>query len=475
MYKYLLHHYFLESVQRYPDKIALVMEDAWTYQTLFQAIKHTIHHFSKNGIEYQHRVVLQMPHSVELVTSYWALMMLGVTITIFPEEIETDELNHRMNDLMPHFRITVKNKNLTVKAISNESKNKVIKIPISCDLAMIIYTSGSTGKPKGIMLSHDNMISAMKSISDYLTINHQDCIINFLPFHFDYGLYQMILAFCNGATLVLEKSFTTMDTLYYKIRKHGVTIFPLVPTIVQFFKYSKIDTKQLTSLKKITNTGERLTEQAINYILELFPQAQLYSMYGLTECKRCTYVPPDKLKQKMGSVGVPIPNLSLLLLSENKKAISASFKEGEIAVRAAAIMQGYWNNINATAEKIWVYQGQRYLLTGDRGYFDEDGYFYITGRKDHQIKVKGEKLNVLYYAKKIESIAGISRAHLFMRNFKLTVVYESAIQIDPKVIKQLFPVQLQPADIIQNNAFPVLANGKIDYITLKHCAGADVP
>jgi acyl-CoA synthetase (AMP-forming)/AMP-acid ligase II len=160
---------------------------------------------------------------------------------------------------------------------------------IDVDLAMLIYTSGSTGRPKGVMMTHNNIQAAATSITTYVENTPDDVILNVLPIAFDYGLYQLLMAVKMGATLVLEKSFAFPQSIFDRIRAEGVTGLPLVPTMAaMILQMRDVEPGFLPSVRYLTNTAAALPVNHIARLRELFPGARLYSMYGLTECKRCT-------------------------------------------------------------------------------------------------------------------------------------------------------------------------------------------
>jgi acyl-CoA synthetase (AMP-forming)/AMP-acid ligase II len=158
---------------------------------------------------------------------------------------------------------------------------------IDLDLATIIYTSGSTGNPKGVMLTHLNIVSAAASIISYLENREDDIIMNTLPLSFDYGLYQVLMAFRFGGTVVLERGFTYPHQVIQRMVQEKVTGFPGVPTIFAILLGLKdLEAFDFSSLRYITNTAAALPPAHIAKLRKIFPQARLYSMYGLTECKQ---------------------------------------------------------------------------------------------------------------------------------------------------------------------------------------------
>ena len=161
---------------------------------------------------------------------------------------------------------------------------------IDIDLAMLIYTSGSTGFPKGVMMTHQNVVAAATSITTYLENTADDVILNVLPISFDYGLYQVLMAVKVGATLVLEKSFAFPQAIFKRMREEKVTGFPLVPTMAALLLQMQDLAAGRASRTCATSPTppRRCRRRTSQRLQELFPRRALYSMYGLTECKRCT-------------------------------------------------------------------------------------------------------------------------------------------------------------------------------------------
>ncbi|MBN9345114.1 MAG: AMP-binding protein, partial [Devosia sp.] len=194
---------------------------------------------------------------------------------------------------------------------------------IDVDLAMLIYTSGSTGRPKGVMMTHRNIEAAATSITTYLENTPDDIILNVLPLAFDYGLYQLLMSVKIGATLVLEKSFAFPQAIFATLRNEKVTGFPLVPTMAAMILNMKdLAPGSFPDLRYISNTAAALPPAHIARLRELLPGTTIFSMYGLTECKRCTYLPPARLDDKTGSVGVAIPNTEAFVVDDDGRRVA---------------------------------------------------------------------------------------------------------------------------------------------------------
>src|SRR6185369_8954933 len=238
---------------------------------------------------------------------------------------------------------------------------------IDADLAAIIYTSGSTGDPKGVMLTHLNMVSAARSISSYLELQADDVILCALPLAFDYGLYQILMAFLKGATVILERSFAFPVKVLQTMAHERVTVFPGVPTMFSLLMNLKtLREHPLPALRKITNTAAALSEEHIRQLRSLFPQALLYSMYGLTECKRVTYLPPEQLDVRPTSVGRGMPNEEVWLVDAAGQRLPNG-ATGELVIRGSNVMRGYWDKPEQTAQRLkpGPIAGEVVLYSGD--------------------------------------------------------------------------------------------------------------
>lgn len=265
---------------------------------------------------------------------------------------------------------------------------------IDLDLAALIYTSGTTGEPKGVMATHHNMISAARSIIQYLENTPDDRILNVLPLSFGYGLYQVIAAVMFGGTVVLENSLTYIHKVLEQIPEKGITGFPFVPTVLAIMlNLRNLQKYDFSSLRYVTNAGAALPVPYIRKFRALFPGITFFSMYGLTECARASYLEPDKIDVYPASVGKAIPNCELFLVDTHGETVKAG-EIGELVVRGANVMKGYWNAPELT-EKVFQngrFPGDRFLYTGDFFKQDKNGYLYFIGRKDDLIKCAGERI-----------------------------------------------------------------------------------
>ncbi|HZQ63226.1 MAG TPA: AMP-binding protein, partial [Casimicrobiaceae bacterium] len=350
---------------------------------------------------------------------------------------------------------------------------------LDIDLAAIIYTSGSTGEPKGVMLTHRNMVAAATSILSYLETNEDDVLLCALPLAFDYGLYQMIMAFAVGARLVLEPSFALVPKVVARMSREGVTVLPLLPTVCSLLAEMKsLEEYDLGSVRCITVSGAVFTATQIAFLERSFPQARIFSMFGLTECKRCTYLPPEDLARKPTSVGIAIPNTELWLVDDHGREVGPH-AVGELVIRGATVMQGYWRDPELTAQRLkpGPLPGERVLHTGDLCTRDEDGYLYFVARADDVIKSRGVKVAPRVVEAALCALSEVKEAavigvphHVFGHAVKAFVVLNGGATVSAADIARACSRTLEPAavptSVVFLDALPKGATGKIDRTAL---------
>ena len=348
---------------------------------------------------------------------------------------------------------------------------------IDLDLAALIYTSGSTGKAKGVMLTHRNMVTAATSITTYLQNCSDDIILNVLPLSFDYGLYQVLMSVQFGGTVVLERSFVYLHAVLETLRRERVTGFPIVPTIAALLLELDLSQYDLSSLRYITSTGAALPTAHINELRRCVPHAQMFSMYGLTECKRVSYLDPADLDRRPGSVGRGMPNEELYLIDTDGTRLPHGV--GELVVRGSHVMQGYWERPEDTAHVLMPgpLPGENVLRTGDTFRMDEDGYLYFVGRRDDIIKTRGEKVSPREVEDVLHQLDGVAEAAvigipdpILGQAIKAVVVARVGACITEQDVFRHCGSQLEdfmvPHTIEIRDALPKTPNGKRDYRAL---------
>lgn len=434
----LVHEFLQQSAERWPEKTALVCDgERYSYAQLEAMTNRLAHALIDAGIRRGDRVAIYLPNCVEAVAGIFGILKAGGVFVIVNQSTRQDKLAYILHNcqasalLLPGARqalagaLCARTPSLRRIILCGETaavpahavhfdliqKTAVPQRPsrltggalIDRDLACLIYTSGSTGDPKGVMCDHSNVVFAASSIITYLENTPDDVVINVLPLSFDYGLYQLLMTFCFGGTLVLERGFLYPAAVLARMADERVTGFPGVPTIFAILLQMDLSAYDLSALRYITNTAAALPVSHIEALRARFPHVTLYSMYGLTETKRTLYLPPAELDYRPGSVGIAIPGTEVWIEDENGRRLPPG-EIGELVVRGRHVMRGYWGDPIATARRFrpGPYPGEQVCHTGDLFRMDADGFCTFIGRQDDIIKSRGEKVapkeveNVLY-------------------------------------------------------------------------------
>lgn len=420
------------NAEAMPDKIGVISSNnRYSYSYLYEKSKCISNYLVERGIPKGSMISVHLPNIIETVISIYGILDAGcafsiinpstpiiklkfilertksrIIITNDPEKVG-QALNDHIKKNLSAIIYTEKIETTDIKGVKLEELAQIIdarpefslsRNVIDMDLASVIFTSGSTGLPKGVMMTHRNMVSASDSITSYLRNHDRDTILNVLPLSFDYGLYQLLMTFCFGGTLILEEDFIFPHKPLMMIGEHKVTGFPIVPSIgAILLKLKRVDEYDLSSLRYITNTAQALPLKIIEGLRSIMPNVDIYLMYGLTECKRVSYLPPDLVEKKPTSVGKAMPNVETFLVDENGNRVNEPHIEGELVIRGSNIMVGYLGEPLDTSRiiKEGNHPGDRLLYSGDVFEMDEDGDLFFRRRKDDILKVLGEKVSPL--------------------------------------------------------------------------------
>lgn len=435
---------FLEkSAALLPDKTALIVGgERYSYADINGMADRASSALSTIGLQKGERAAVFLDNSLEAVVSIFAVLKAGGVFLMVNPTMKAEKLSYILNNCRASVLIGPASKSTVVtEAVNNAQHLKSVFLtgkingqsliggrsfsfdeamntgaaapePVrstASDLATIIYTSGSTGSPKGVMMAHSNMTAAADSITAYLENTASDVILNTLPISFDYGLYQVLMAFKTGATVILEKSFMYPYRIIETMLKEKVTGFPIVPTMSAIL-LQMVDIKKMSfpALRYISNTAAALPVSHIQKLREFFPGAKMYSMYGLTECKRVSYLAPEEIDRRPGSVGKAMPDTEAYIVGENGTRVGPGVI-GELVVAGPHVMRGYWEMPEETATRLrpGARPGELVLYTGDLFKSDEEGYLYFVGRRDDMIKSRGEKVSPREIEHVLYSIDGV--------------------------------------------------------------------
>lgn len=367
---------------------------------------------SEAGIEAGDRVAILLRRGSEAASAFFAVVATGAVCVMVNESLKPRQISHILNHSSAKILLTSRDMpgetteiegllTMYVEDVREGSSRDFEPAPrIGSDVAQIVYTSGSTGLPKGVTVSHANLLAGIESVTDYLGITQEDRIASLLPFSFDYGFSQLLCSVYSGATLVVENS-PIPQRIVRTLEQRAVTVLPAVPPLwLQLLGVEAFEEKRLEDLRAMTNTGGRVPAAAVRRLRRAQPQAALFLMYGLTEAFRSSYLSPDKVDEKPGSIGRAIPGAELLVLREDNTLCEPG-EVGQLVHRGPTVSLGYWNDPEATSRVLGpnplrpegTPDSEKVAFSGDLVYRDEDGDLFFVSRPDSMIKTLGYRVS----------------------------------------------------------------------------------
>lgn len=282
------------------------------------------------------------------------------------------------------------------EVIDSEGEGLPPSIAEPDDLAAILYTSGSTGRPKGVMLSHANLWLGAESVASYLKIAPGDRVLGVLPLSFDYGQNQLLSTWHAGAAVAPLDYLTPRDVVK-AVARHRITTLAGVPPLWVQLVESEWPAETAASLQRLTNSGGALTPSLIDAMRKVFPNADIYPMYGLTEAFRSTYLDPALVADHPTSMGRAIPHAEILVCRPDG-SVTANDEPGELVHAGPLVAKGYWQDAARTAERFrpapnTSRYGGMAVWSGDTVRRDAEGLLYFVGRDDAMIKTAGNRVS----------------------------------------------------------------------------------
>ncbi|WP_128856716.1 long-chain-fatty-acid--CoA ligase [Bacillus sp. CDB3] len=460
-----LHGYLEKMASRYPEKKALhFLGKDVTFSDFHDKVKKFANYLQRLGIEKGDRVAIMLPNCPQSVIGYYGTLLAGGIVVqtnplytereleyqlhdsgakvilcldlVFPRVTNVQKatrLEHiivtRIADFLPFPKnllypfVQKKQSNLVVKVSESETihlwnsvereVNTDVEVPCDPenDLALLQYTGGTTGFPKGVMLTHKNLVSntLMGAHWLYNCKEGEEVILGVLPFFHVYGMTAVMnLSIMQGYKMVLIPKFD-MKMVFEAIKKHKVTLFPGAPTIYIALLNSPLLKEYDISSIEACISGSAPLPVEVQEEFERVTGGKLVEGYGLTESSPVTHGNFLWEKRVPGSIGVPWPDTEAIIMSLETGEALPPGEIGEIVVKGPQIMKGYWNKPEETAAVLQ----DGWLHTGDVGYMDEDGFFYVKDRKKDMIVASGfnvyprEVEEVLYECEKVQEVVTI--------------------------------------------------------------------
>ena len=415
-----LAQYMIERMAPYGDKTALIdgpTGRSYTFTQLCGMIQMVATSLAQRGLGKGDVFAIYSPNIPEYAVAFQGVILAGGTVTTLNPLYTPDEVAHQLEDSQAKFLLTIpmflenahkaadiyghlqeifvfgeaEGATPFAALLQNGIDVPQIDFDPAEDVAVLPYSSGTTGLPKGTMLTHTNLIANVRQCEgapdDFEVVSEEDTIMGVLPFYHIYGMVViMLLSLARGATIVTIPRFDPPQFLEL-IQQHKITRMNLVPPIVLFLaKHPLVANYDLSSLKEMTSGAAPLSAELADTVAKRL-NANVCQGYGMTEMSPVTHYNPNRPGHiKRGSIGPAIPNVETMIVDVATEAPLGKNERGELWVRGPNRMKGYLNNPDATAATITP---EGWLRTGDIGYIDDEGDFYIVDRLKELIKYKG--------------------------------------------------------------------------------------
>ncbi|MEW6411027.1 MAG: class I adenylate-forming enzyme family protein [Candidatus Zixiibacteriota bacterium] len=497
------------SAGQYPDKIAVTHHERQaTFGEVFDSSLSLAARLKEILPEKGQRVAILIENSVEYVQAFFAVFAAGHVAVPLDTSLDAQSLRYITTDCQARVLITSAKFRRTIPDIlAQDSQVKLVicdkqisvgrhDIPVELlsdifsskrryqdntveidenELAAIFYTSGSTGKSKGVMLSHRNLVSNTIATIEYLKLTNDDAVMVILPFYYIYGNSLLLTHIACGGRLVIDNRFMYPEVVLDTMEQEKVTGLSGVPSNFMILLANSTFTKRkLESLRYFTQAGGAMAPEIVKRLMDAFGHKEIFIMYGQTEAApRVSYLPPERLKEKLGSIGIPVPGVRMAVVDDDGNELPVG-EVGEIMVTGPNVMLGYWNQ---TDEENDVLRDGR-LFTGDLARMDKDGYFYVVGRKKEIIKTGGNRVSVkeveecILECEKVLEVAVFGVPDPILGEaIKAVIVLNNGQQAESKEISDHCRIRLAshkvPKLIEFAGSLPKQKSGKIDKMKLK--------
>lgn len=522
---YLIHHTLRNSVERFPDKEALIhRQRRLTYRELAAKVNACAQGLVAAGVRRGDRVGIFLETSVEQVIAVFATSHAQAVFVPIHHSLKSEQVAHIANDCELAVLVTSSDRvhelhdviesTPSLKALVAigeiqgihelipvlefeqvllaESDTVIPDVVVDKDLGAILYTSGSTGRPKGVMLSHANVIAGAAIVSEYLSITSDDRLLAALPFSFDAGLNQLMTAIQQGGTLILG-NFRFAREIVRTLESERITGLGGVPPLWNLVaqRNSSLENTELPHLRYITNTGGAMPQNTLASLRTALPTTQVILMYGLTEAFRSTYLPPEELDRRPTSIGTAIPNTQILVINENGQPCGPG-EIGELVHHGPTVSMGYWGHDELTKSILRRHpcpppgsgEDIRVCYSGDMVRQDEDGFLYFVGRRDNLIKSSGFRVSpnevedTIFQTGHIReaAVVGIPDEMLGQSIAAFVVLKDDEEVTEADLLRKCatsLPRHMVPKSIEFLPTLPKTTSGKVNYSALRQQAESD--
>lgn len=483
----LLHRLFEKQVDETPDKTALIANgEKWTFAELDAEANRIAHSLLARGIRKGDRIIHLLPRSGFVLMATFGILKAGAAFIPCDPDYPQERVEQIIEDSGSKFVITdsafvdrygEKAINIETLLKKGDSSRPVVDIDPH-DPAYLIYTSGSTGKPKGVILEH-------RGISNYVTPDPANphvhavkqeahALLSVTTVSFDMSLKEIMVALCNGVTLVLADSDQTRHPgkLADLFESTGADAFNATPSRMKQYLGFPAFRKAIAQCRVIMAGGESFPKTLLDELHQV-TKGRIFNTYGPTEitvssnCKELTH------ENGTPVIGGPLLNDREYIVDSDRNELPPGAR-GELLIGGPGVARGYVHLPDKTAESFIDFKGIRVYRSGDRAEWLQNGDVAVHGRIDHQLKMRGLRIESSEVENAVSSFPGIRQSAVDVRTIDgdeyLCCWFVAEKQIDPEMLKielkKRLPVYMVPAALMQIESIPINMNGKIDFKAL---------
>lgn len=393
-------NFFSKSTLFFSQNTAIINEegDETTYADLENFSKILAKHIPPRSL-----ILSLNKNSLGSIVGYFSFLNNQVVPLMIDAKIDIQLINGLIDNYRPHYLWIPSNKltdfpntvlvcELLEYSLLKFENHKIYNI--HNDLGLLLTTSGSTGSPKVVKISYKNIQSNAFSIIKYLSIDSNEKPITTLPMSYSFGLSIINSHLLVGATILLTERSIFEKEFWAFLKKEKATSISGVPYTYDILNKLRFTRMELPHLRTLTQAGGKINKTLHRDFAEFCKKSKkrFFVMYGQTEATaRMSYLPCDQALSKIGSIGIPIPNGKFSLINGNGKIIEKINTVGELIYEGPNVCMSYAESIKDLSEND-INQGK--LSTGDLAKIDEDGFYYIVGRKKRFLKIFGNRVNL---------------------------------------------------------------------------------
>ena len=496
-----VHELFEEQAEKQPDAVAVVYgEESLSYGELNRRANRLAGYLRSLGVREETRVGICMERGLAMIESLLAVLKAGAGYVPldpgYPQErlrymledsgaevlLTADNLREQFSGICAGIRVVdVKEEAEQWKSVVAGNLDKKSAGPMSRHLAYVIYTSGSTGQPKGVTVEHGGVTNRLLWMQDTYQLENKDAVLQKTPIGFDVSVWEFFWPLLAGARLVMARPEGHKDPGYLAevIREKEITTIHFVPSMLEAFLGDE-GVAWCQSLARIVCSGEAISTMLVHRCQEQLPQATLHNLYGPTEATvdvTAWSSGEKEIPETTIPIGMPIGNTQVYILDGRGEPAPIGVA-GEIYIGGAGVARGYQNRPDLTAERFVPNPfgsgaGERMYRTGDLGRWQRDGNIEFLGRNDDQVKVRGFRIELGEIEARLREHEAIREAVVAVREDeggeKRLVAYYTSKQGEVTSAEQLrehlkkkVPEYMVPTIIMELEAMPLTANGKLD-------------